>query len=191
MQLTLLLQAVYESLPPWSTSTTVWGNNRYLWGSAYFYLVQPITIVFALLPKYLFEFYKFGYAPNDIDIMRYGKSDVSPLNTYANVTLLAHKIDPKRDFANEAKPLAVYKSAQAVRGSTSRHASRVDVDMSTGLASTHRGFDFSTEEGGVAMRRIQTNLSERRESSRDLRLDSGKKKHFFSLRKRPGSALRT
>ena len=35
-------------------------------------------------------------------------------------------------------------------------------DMSTGLQLTpSRGFDFSTEEGGVAIRRIQTGLSER------------------------------
>jgi len=43
-------------------------------------------------------------------------------------------------------------------------------DMSTGQRSVHRGFDFATEEGGVAMRRIQTNLSERRQSNRNLPL---------------------
>lgn len=37
-------------------------------------------------------------------------------------------------------------------------------DMSTGLVSVDRGFDFATEEHGVAMQRIQTNLSERRSS---------------------------
>ena len=40
--------------------------------------------------------------------------------------------------------------------------------MSTGLRSVHRGFDFSTEEGGVAMQRMQTNLSERRLSGMNL-----------------------
>lgn len=39
-------------------------------------------------------------------------------------------------------------------------------DMSTGLPMTDRGFDFSTEEGGVAIRRIQTNLSEHHDLSR-------------------------
>ena len=34
--------------------------------------------------------------------------------------------------------------------------------MSTGLVSVDRGFDFATEEHGVEMRRVQTNLSERR-----------------------------
>ncbi len=40
--------------------------------------------------------------------------------------------------------------------------------MSTGIRSVHRGFDFATEENGVAMRRMQSNLSERRESNRNL-----------------------
>lgn len=40
--------------------------------------------------------------------------------------------------------------------------------MSTGARSVHRGFDFSTEENGVAMRRLQSNLSERRASSRNV-----------------------
>jgi len=40
--------------------------------------------------------------------------------------------------------------------------------MSTGLRSVHRGFNFSTEEGGIAMQRMQTNLSERRLSTRNL-----------------------
>ncbi|KAG8217698.1 hypothetical protein J3R82DRAFT_5854 [Butyriboletus roseoflavus] len=43
-------------------------------------------------------------------------------------------------------------------------------DMSTGVRSVHRGFDFATEEGGVAMRRMQSNLSERRQSNRHLPL---------------------
>lgn len=43
-------------------------------------------------------------------------------------------------------------------------------DMSTGMRSVHRGFDFATEEGGVAMRRMQSNLSERRQSNRYLPL---------------------
>lgn len=40
--------------------------------------------------------------------------------------------------------------------------------MSTGARSVHRGFDFSTEENGIAMRRLQSNLSDRRASSRNV-----------------------
>jgi phospholipid-translocating ATPase len=59
-------------------------------------------------------------------------------------------------------------------------------DMATGIRSVHRGFDFAMEEGGIALVRMQTyvnfinisaisdiscvlsNLSERRQSSRNL-----------------------
>lgn len=47
-----------------------------------------------------------------------------------------------------------------------RAASRTD--MSTGIVSIDRGFDFATEEHGVAMHRMQTNLSERRASNQKL-----------------------
>lgn len=40
--------------------------------------------------------------------------------------------------------------------------------MSTGLVSVDRGFDFAVEERGVHMRRVQTNLSEKRASMRSL-----------------------
>lgn len=40
--------------------------------------------------------------------------------------------------------------------------------MSTGLVSVDRGFDFATEEHGVEMRRVQTNLSEKRSNKQRL-----------------------
>ena len=41
-------------------------------------------------------------------------------------------------------------------------------DMATGLVSVDRGFDFATEENGVEMQRVQTNLSEMRMSKQNL-----------------------
>jgi phospholipid-translocating ATPase len=52
------------------------------------------------------------------------------------------------------------------RSIDNRSASRTD--MSTGLRSVHRGFNFAMEENGVAMRRMQSNLSVARQSSRNL-----------------------
>ena len=40
--------------------------------------------------------------------------------------------------------------------------------MSTGLVTVDRGFDFTTEEHGVEMRRVQTNLSEKRSNNQKL-----------------------
>lgn len=62
-------------------------------------------------------------------------------------------------------------------------------DMATGLRSVHRGFDFAQEEGGVEMRRMQSNLSEVRNSSRNLTTQSAaphhrsRLGHIFSIRK--------
>jgi phospholipid-translocating ATPase len=60
-------------------------------------------------------------------------------------------------------------------------------DMATGLMSTERGFDFATEEGGVAIQRIQTNLSERRENKRIRKVSLMKGKealsHVLSLKR--------
>jgi phospholipid-translocating ATPase len=111
-----------------------------------------------------------GYDPTDIDILR-----------------SAHKLHPDMDLISEARlegrlhsmkrrdPTPSVRSSSfasipspnpPINAVSSMSASQVD--MSTGIRSRHRGFDFAVEEGGVAMRRIQTNLSERRASSRML-----------------------
>ncbi|KAJ7574607.1 hypothetical protein C8J56DRAFT_1172708 [Mycena floridula] len=78
----------------------------------------------------------------------------------------------------ESRRASTYSRAEAESGRSSRAASittldppirpSIDIrsasrtDMSTGLVSTERGFDFATEEGGGAViRRMQTDLSER------------------------------
>ena len=146
--------------------TFVWGNNNFLFKSAYFWLCLPLTILLALLPRYIFKAWKFGFRPDDVDIFRY-----------------ISKKDPNRDLSRDPQtcnPLTVLRrsSPTKVYGRTGSVASLSQpfsegrsgsrTDMSTGQRSIHRGFDFSTEENGVAIRRMQTNLSERRQSSRNL-----------------------
>jgi phospholipid-translocating ATPase len=88
-------------------------------------------------------------------------------------------MEPNRDLTRDPQtcnPLTV--SRKPIYGRTDSVASLSQpvnegrsgsrTDMSTGQRSIHRGFDFSTEENGVAIRRMQTNLSERRQSSRNL-----------------------
>lgn len=63
--------------------------------------------------------------------------------------------------------------------------------MATGLVSQDRGFDFASEEGGVAMRRMQSRLSEHQQQRgvnlRPVSASSRKAKealsHVFSLRR--------
>jgi len=208
--------AIYSLISPGWFVTPVYGNDHFLFRSAYFWLCLPITILFSLLPRYLAKAWKFGYMPDDIDIVRWNR-----------------KMEPNRDLGHDAyfaAPLAAMRRSNSIRRSADIHhntaragsrpsiASRGDsvttleirrpgvdqrstsrTDMSTGKRSVHRGFDFAMEEGGVAMRRMQSNLSERRQSSRNLPLSEadGRRKgslRLFSLRrtttKKPSSPIK-
>lgn len=195
-------QAIYSLIAPGWFSTFVYGNDHFLFRSAYFWLCLPLTIILSLAPRYLFKAWKSGFAPDDLDIMRY-----------------IRKVDPQRDVAHEVyqaggnKGLAAMKRTPSVVSqshsrlvASSRASSFADIegptrpsfdprtrsrtDMSTGLRSVHRGFDFAEEEGGVAMRRMQTNLSEVRNSTRNLPATSGTQRggrrqlsHVFTIRR--------
>ncbi|KAF9818947.1 hypothetical protein IEO21_02361 [Rhodonia placenta] len=163
-----IVQGVYSAITPGWFSTPIYGNDAYLWPSAYFWFCILLTVVLALLPRYLCKAYKFAFYPADVDRVRW-----------------LHKIDPNRDFSQ-------YKETdlQGLRRSASRrstamakrpftHFAGSHTDMSTGTRSQHRGFDFATEENGVALQRMQTNLSERQ---------SERQKHPFR-RRRNGSLL--
>ncbi|KAJ7080403.1 hypothetical protein B0H15DRAFT_1025227 [Mycena belliarum] len=158
--------AIYSLISPGWISTPVFGNYYFLFRSAYFWLCLPLTILLALAPRYIARAVAFGFHPTDVDIVRW-----------------IMRADPGRDISTDlgrAPALAALKRAPSHASSRSslrrtrpsldlRNASRTD--MSTGLRSMHRGFNFSTEENGVAMRRMQSNLSEMRQSSRHLALD--------------------
>lgn len=104
----------------------------------------------------------FNFAPTQVDILRY-----------------IRKMDPTRDITQVGAMMGNYPVNQITsnadtisvddrRPNGSRSRPSIDMrggsrtDMSTGIRSVHRGFDFATEENGVAMRRMQSNLSERR-----------------------------
>ncbi|KAF5369202.1 hypothetical protein D9615_009962 [Tricholomella constricta] len=181
--LLLVYTAVYCAISPGWFVTPMYGMNQFLWPSAFFWLCLPLTICLSLAPRYLAKAWKFGFAPDDIDIMRY-----------------IRKMEPDRDLSKDAFAPG---SSSLVRASSSRRTSRTSLasalpgrqsidprsgsrtDMSTGTRSIHRGFDFSTEEGGVAMQRMQTNLSERRQSRGNLATATEQNTH----RNRRGGAL--
>lgn len=171
----------------------MFGNNEFLWPSAYFWFSIALTFLVAMAPRYLYKSYKFIFNPNDLDILRWAK-----------------KIDPNRDFSKDARmggqldhlkppPRSGISSAlgstvpsrrstfdgERQAAPSLRTASRTD--MSTGLRSTHRGFGFAVEEGGPAMRRLQSNLSAPRPSESSLHQGLGattkQKLSFASLRK--------
>lgn len=156
--------------------TNVYGNNHFLFTSAYFWLCQPLVIAIALLPRYLYRSWQLGYAPGDLEMLRYIRKTQPDLDM--TMALRREQIQYKpsslrqRPSSRMSRPVSQASRTSSVesldlpRIQDPRSASRTD--MSTGIRSVHRGFDFSTEEGGVAMRRMQTNLSERRQCTRNL-----------------------
>ncbi|KAJ6490741.1 hypothetical protein C8R47DRAFT_1123410 [Mycena vitilis] len=189
--------AIYSLISPGWFHTPVFGNDHYLFRSAYFWLCVPLTVVLALLPRYLFRAWEFGFHPHDIDILRYiRKTEPSrDIETEAQVGHGAAALAALRRAPSNVSRVTSRSSVGSMpqhlprRSTDLRTASRTD--MSTGLRSVHRGFDFATEENGVAMRRMQSNLSEVRQSSRHLALDGteaqgrrSRLRSVFSMKKR-------
>ncbi|KAL0570141.1 hypothetical protein V5O48_011819 [Marasmius crinis-equi] len=168
--------AIYTLIAPGWFSTPVYGNYDLLFKSTYFYLTLPVTIALCLAPRYIAKYYKFTYKPDDIDIMRYVRKTQPDREDYSKdaFTTGAHLSTMRRQSYHSRRSVDTVRSAHAPANASRPvlpHQSTVSVsasrvDMSTGLRSVHRGFDFNTEEGGVSMRRMQSNLSEVRTGSR-------------------------
>ena len=124
--------------------------------SAIFWLGLPITLLLALLPRYLYLAWSFGFNPNDLDILNWN-----------------YKIKPDMDLIHEAY---LNSGEHLEEGAVECPAPRTEsptqlgdlgrpsvqcshIDMSTGQRSQSRGYSFAQEENGVAMRRMQSNLS--------------------------------
>ncbi|CAA7271006.1 unnamed protein product [Cyclocybe aegerita] len=160
---------IYSLISPNYAVTKLYGNNYYLFHSAYFWLSLPLTIIVALAPRYLWKAWKFGFNPGDLEIFQ-----------------LLQKKYPDRDlssFSRPRQPLSNPSGSQGQSLMASRRSSvtslgrrpirpSVDVrspsrtDMATGITSVDRGFDFATEEHGVEMQRVKSNLSERKMNKR-------------------------
>ena len=170
----------------------MFGNNHFLFGSAYFWLCLPLTVCLALAPRYLAKALKFGFAPDDIDIMRYIRKQSRDRNIVNEVFFRGSPAQPQRgDRRASVLSRSTYRTGSTVSlpaQASVDHRSASRTDMSTGLRTVYRGFDFSIEEDGVAVQRMQTNLSERRQSNRNLASParswgrSTRGSHLFSVR---------
>lgn len=136
--------------------TAIYGNDHFLFQSPIFWFGILITVVLSLAPSYLYKAWTFGFHPNDLDILNWN-----------------YKIRPNMDIIREA--ILYGEPEQDVNGGmqepTTPHSTRSagpsgrpsmqgsHIDMSTGLRSQSRGYSFAQEDGGVAMRRMQSNLS--------------------------------
>ena len=146
------IQAIYSVIKPGWFPTPIYGNDHYLFHSAYYWLGLLYVVPLALLPRLICKAYKFIFDPSDIDRVRY-----------------LHKLHPEHDFRRDREAGGMSYIKRAV--STSRGVKRRSImthgapraasrtDMSTGLRTRATGFDFAMEENGVALRRLQSNLS--------------------------------
>ncbi|KZT35488.1 phospholipid-translocating P-type ATPase [Sistotremastrum suecicum HHB10207 ss-3] len=156
-----LFTVVYSAIAPGWFYTDVYGNNHYLFRAAYYWFCLILTFFISLLPRYVLKAAKTLYAPSDIDILR------TLRKTHPEIDILNHPLLGGRhkhagaatSAATSEEDLNRFPPPSRITPNPLAAGSRTD--MSTGQQSVHRGFDFATEEEGVSMRRIQTNLSER------------------------------
>ncbi|KAF9065769.1 hypothetical protein BDP27DRAFT_1331540 [Rhodocollybia butyracea] len=202
---------IYSALSPAFEFTNLYGFYYFLGASPYFWFCLIITFFLALTPRYLAKAFKASFMPNDIDIVRWIKKD-NPYFDFKN-----YEFD---QLSNGGAGIGLTELKQRRRtsrhsvASHSRRSSRISTasldpldpfgqprpsmdfrspsrtDMSTGLVSVDRGFDFAAEDDGVAIRRIQTNLSERFSSRNNLpipeekeEVEKGKRSRFRSLKR--------
>ncbi|KAJ7781318.1 phospholipid-translocating ATPase [Mycena metata] len=183
--------AIYSIISPGYAVTVLYGNDHYVLQSAYFWLCILLTFFLAFTPRYIAKAWNFGYNPSDVDILRWTSQK------HPNRDLTNDPTIQRRGLGAMKRPRPTSLAASHASRRTSRTGSimtldqrRMSIDprsasrtdMATGLVSVDRGFDFATEENGVAMRRMQSNLSEVRSSSRNLPLPT-ERKGKLSLRK--------
>jgi hypothetical protein len=96
--------------------------------------------------------WSFGFNPSDLDILNWNYK-VRP-----NMDLIRETHFDREDMEDRTpSPITPHSAATGPFGRPSMQGSHID--MSTGLRSQSRGYSFAQEENGVAIRRMQSNLS--------------------------------
>jgi len=149
--------AIYSLISPGWFATPVYGNDHYLFRSPSFWFGILITVILALAPRYLYQAWTFGFRPNDLDILNWNYK-VRP-----NMDIIREAIlygEPEEDVGSGPMPEPTTPHSARSAGHPVRTSTQGShIDMSTGLHSRSRGYSFAQEDGGAAMRRMQSNLS--------------------------------
>ena len=157
--------AIYSLIRPAAFYTPAYGNTYYLFRSAYFWFGIPVTFCMAVAPRYIFKTIRLLESPNDIDIMRIIRAR-DPNVDIAHHPKLGGHFEKEEELARTSAES--YPPRRTHSRQPTLHSLGSRTDMATGMRSTsNRGFDFSTEEGGVAIRRMQSNISERQRARAD------------------------
>lgn len=166
------------------------GNNYFLFRSPIFWFSVTFVILLSLLPRYLYKAMQQTWRPTDIDILKeiQKRNPHADFSGYPIISRSTNNTMPSfDDDATLNRTTTVNAVPMQVLGETRSlsydHPNRSMTDMSLGGERiSNRGFNFAAEEGGVHLRRVQTNLSERRKSMGKKPLFSGFKRTFRSIR---------
>ncbi|CAE7183194.1 unnamed protein product, partial [Rhizoctonia solani] len=151
--------AIYSLIRPGAFYTPAYGNTYYLFRSAYFWFGIPVAFCLALAPRYILKTLRLIEFPNDIDIMRIIRARDPNVDVAHHPKLGGHFEEKEADARASADS---YPPRRTHSRQPTLHSLGSRTDMATGVRSTgNRGFDFCSEEGGVAIRRMQSNISER------------------------------
>jgi len=163
--------AIYPLISPGWFVTPVYGNAYFLFHSGLFWFSVILTFFLSLLPRYLYRTVQHQYFPTDIDILREVQLKYPDVD-FAKHPQLGGRFqprepEPRMSMSSISRPASQshnYPMQIIHHGRTSMEAAgRSVTDMSLGgIQTQNRGFNFASEEGGVHIRRIQSNLSERR-----------------------------
>ncbi|CUA70090.1 phospholipid-translocating ATPase [Rhizoctonia solani] len=182
--------AIYSLIRPAAFYTPAYGNTYYLFRSAYFWFGIPIAFCLALAPRYISKTLRLIEFSNDIDIMRIIRAREPNIDVAHHPKLGGHFEEKEADARASADS---YPPRRTHSRQPTLHSLGSRTDMSTGVRSTgNRGFDFCAEEGGVAMRRMQSNISERQRARFESSDDEGDgQKRKGSLRILPAAMRRS
>jgi len=161
---------VYSDISPGWFYVAVFGNNRFLFRSAYFWLCNLFAFFICLLPRYLAKATKTIYWPDDLDILRVIKKYNPDIDVATHPMLGGHwREKNEKSESDRAESIQQTQPELSRPSFQSRPSIGSRTDMSTGMQYVHRGFGFLTEEDGVSMRRIQSNLSNRHAARQEER----------------------
>jgi len=186
---------IYSLVSPGWFWTPAYGNSYFLFRSVLFWFCIPLAFALALLPRFMIKSIRSYYWPSDLDLLKEIKRS-HPEYDFAHHPLLGGRGKVDNVSMSDSRVSSRVPSrahdypphAPLVRPSM-EGAARSVTDMSLGgVQSTHRGFDFASEEGGVHIRRMQSNLSERRLQALGINNPDGSREGG-SRRRRPSISL--
>jgi len=164
--------AIYSLIAPGWFHTWVYGNDSRLFPPADFWFGVILTTLLALLPHYVIKAYKVLYHPDDIDMLRWLRK-FHPEHDIAHDPMITGRLARRKSIPFDERSMASSTNLSDENDRQSRRSIRnpmdprvgSQTDMATGIrAASSRGFDFSMEERGIAMQRVQSRLSERHQS---------------------------